>query len=115
MNCLKSVRRSTTKLRKVLHNGFFVNYPVEPKTLLEGQVKLWRAVIDIHLKDIISHHLIEKNFNQYYDAIRFFHEQQSSKGQEYALALLDPVKVVAVFNKFEKLCRDLREKGIKLE
>lgn len=109
------VRRKSTKLRKILHSGYFVNLPVVfANTQVEGQVRLWRGVLDQHLKDLITHHLIEKNFNNYYDAIRFFHEQESEKGQEFALACIPSEKVTQVFNGIENVCRQLREKGVKL-
>lgn len=109
------VRRKTTKLRKILHSGYFVNLPIEFPTYLEGQIRLWRAVLDQHLKDLITHHLVEKNFNNYYEAIRFFHEQETQeKGQEFALACVPNEKVTRVFNGIENVCRQLREKGVKI-
>lgn len=116
MSDLKTkVRQKTTKLRKILHNGYFVNMPIDiPAATMEGQIRLWRGVLDQHLKDLITHHLIEKNFNNYYDAIRFFHEQETEKGQEFALACVPSEKVTLVFSRIESLCRSLREKGVKL-
>lgn len=109
------IRRKSTKLRKILHGGYFVNLSIDiPTNNMEGQVRLWRGVLDQHLKDLITHHLIEKNFNNYYDAIRFFHEQESEKGQEFALACVPSEKVTSVFYGIENVCRQLREKGVKL-
>lgn len=111
-----TVRRHISKLRKIMHNGFFVLFPLKSTTELanEGQVKMWRAVVDQHLKDIISHHLEKRNFNQYYDSIRFFREQESGKGQEYALAMLDEQRMLTLVNKFETVCRNLRDRGVEL-
>ncbi len=109
-----TIRRKTARLRRILYNGYFTSFPLPHDTLLEGQVKLWRGVLDRHLKDLIEHHLIEKNFNHYYEAIRFFHEQENGKGQEHVLACIEIQSVVKAFNGIENLCRNLREKGVKL-
>lgn len=108
------VRRNISKLRKIVNNGFFILFPLKSNTelILEGQVTLWRAVLDQHLKDIITHHLEKRNFHQYYDAIKFFREQETGRGQEYALAMIDEKRVISIVNKFENVCRELREKGI---
>lgn len=114
----KGYRKYTIKLRKILHNGLFISYPLETHVEVdnEPQVLLWRAVLDQHLKDIISHHMLERNYYQYYNARVFFDEQLdlTSGGQECILAFLDPEKVLGIVQRLEKLCRELRDKGITL-
>lgn len=85
-------RKFTMKFRKVLHNGLFVNLPMYTRLEKENEarVKLWRAVIDQHLKDIISHHMVTRNFFEYYDARIFIDEQLNDVGEECSLAFLDP-------------------------
>lgn len=110
----KGYRRYSIKLKKILHNGFFTRFPLEsiPELENEPRVKLWRACVDQMLKDIISHHMIQRNFEEYYDARVFFDDQLTGHGQECILAFLDPTKTHDRVMKIEKLCRVLREKEI---
>ena len=112
----RGFRKYTIRLRKILYNGFFVNLPMDsaPAKELEGQVLLWRAVIDQNLKDIIEHHMVKRNFYQYYDAKRFVDEQLSGQGQECALAFLDPEQTHDRIMQFEGICRKLRDNNIQL-
>lgn len=110
----KGYRRYVLKLKKIYYNGFFVKFPLEQEIQLENEdrIKLWRAVVDQHLKDIISHHMLERNFMEYYDARVFFEDQLKYEGQECVLAFLDPTKTKDRVLKIERLCRELRDKGI---
>lgn len=112
-------RKYTLKLRKILNHGHFVHYPFQYACSSEGEdpeahITLWRAVVDQHLKDIISHHMIKRNFYEYYEARVFFDDQVSGVGQECAHAFLEPTKTRDMILKLEKLCRELRDKGITL-
>lgn len=73
---------------------------------------LWRAVIDQHLKDVIEHHLVKRNYYRYYDAMVFAREQLEGTGGESELAHLNSDLVYEKFMRIEKLCRFLREKGV---
>lgn len=110
----KGYRIHTMRFRKILNEGFFVNYPLETQFEIdnEPQVLLWRAVVDQHLKDIISHHLQKRDFYLYYDARKFIDDQMNGVGCECELAFLDPEKTKILFTRLEKVCRMLREKGI---
>lgn len=112
----KGFRRYTIRLRKILRNGYFVKFPIDYSVALENEdvVNLWRAVLDQFLKDIIEHHLVQRNYHQYYEARNFIDEQLTGKGQESILALIDPVQVHKDYSKIERLCRKLRESGITL-
>jgi hypothetical protein len=110
----KGYRRYSIKLKKILYNGFFIKFPLdgEVETSNEDRIRLWRAVVDQMLKDIINHHMVERNFSQYYDARVFFDDQLTYNGQECILAFLDPTKTHDRVMKIERLCRVLRERGI---
>lgn len=112
----KGYRKVTMKFRKILNTGLFVDYPLECHAEVdnEPQVRLWRAVIDQHLKDIICHHLVKRDYKQYYEARKFLDEQMTGVGAECDLAYLDPEKTKDVCVLIEKMCRELREKGITL-
>lgn len=112
----KGFRVHTIKLRKILNEGLFVNYPLasQPEVDNEPYVVLWRAVIDQHLKDIIAHHMLKRDFHLYYDARKFIDDQLNGNGCECDLAFLDPEKTKTLFTKLEQVCRMLREKGITL-
>lgn len=110
----KGFRKYNLRLKKIFYNGFFVKFPLEGEIEIENEsrILLWRAVVDQMLKDIISHHMIKRDFNQYYDARVFFDEQLTYNGQECTLAFLDPTKTHDRVMKIERLCRTLREQGI---
>lgn len=109
-------RKHTIRLRRILNNGLYIRYPIDIVAGLEceGQVNLWRSVIDIHLKDIIEHHLVKRNYYLYYDALAFADDQHTGAGAESELAYLNSDKVYEKFMKIENLCRFLREKGVTL-
>lgn len=112
----KGYRTQTIQFRKILNEGFFVHYALESSIEIDNEpiILLWRAVVDQHLKDIISHHLVCRNFYQYYDARKFIDDQLNNNGAECDLAFLDPEKTKIIFSIVEKSCRHLREKGITL-
>ena len=110
----KGYRKVTMKFRRILNHGHFVDYPLHSSVEVENepQVRLWRAVIDQHLKDIISHHLVERNFYHYYEARKFIDDQLNGNGAECDLAYLDAELTKDVYVMVERTCRELRERGI---
>jgi len=112
----KGLRKYSIRLRRILYNGLFQGYPLVSSVEVDNEdcIRLWRAVIDQHLKDLIHHHMIKRNWTQYYAARVFIDEQLSGKGNECHLAFLDPKKVYTIFMQFEKLCKFLRSKDIQL-
>lgn len=109
-------RKHTIRLRRILNNGHYVRYPIDFSAglQLEGQVNLWRAVIDQHLKDVIEHHLVKRNYYLYYDARAFADDQLTGAGAESELAQLNSDLVYEKFERIDNLCRLLREKGVTL-
>ena len=112
----KGYRTVTMKFRRILNCGFFVDFPLLTSIEVdnESHIRLWRSVIDQHLKDIISHHLIQRNYHQYYDARKFIDDQISGEGSECDLAYLDADRTKGIYVSIERMCRILREKEITL-
>lgn len=69
----------------------------------QSRILLWRAVLDQHLKDIIEHHLVRKNFHRYYDSMKFIDEQNTGRGQECVLAMLNEQKTYRYLHEIRKI------------
>lgn len=108
-------RRVESKLLSILRNGYFVKFDLNTVGKAnESRVKLWRAVVDQSLKDIIEHYLVLRNDGLYLDVRRWLDHDSDDVLSCCDFSSLNPVVVRETFNRIEQFCKDLRSKGVLL-
>lgn len=114
----KALRRRALKLNRIRRRGFFIHMPMSTVAREnEPTVRLWRAVCDQNLKDIIEYLLVIEtsvNVSNYRDAKDWFDDDLLGFGVVSGLAYLSEGFAREVVKRVEKQALDLKSLGIQL-
>lgn len=111
----QKLRRLGTKLNRIRRNGFFIHMPYAKEN--EPEVRLWRAVVDRHLKDIVEYILVidaSVNVSNYREAKDWFDDDLLGLGVVSGFACLGDTLIRSVVARVEQQALELKKQGITL-